>query len=57
VLEAYLATGDNPFTTPFFSSSTQTISLQANGLRLGATNSNILDIIMDDVRLDKAVMP
>jgi len=57
VLEAYLAAGDNPFTTPFFSSSTQTISLQANGLRLGATNSNILDIIMDDVRLDNAVMP
>jgi hypothetical protein len=57
VLEAFVAEGDSPFTAPFASSSTQTFTTPASGFRLGATNGSALDIIMDDVRLDRGTMP
>ncbi len=57
VLEAYLATGDAAFTTPFASSATQTFTSQATRFSLGATNSNAVNITVDDIRLDTGVMP
>ena len=57
VLEAYLATGGNAFGTPFASRATQTFTTPATQFRLGATTSTAADIVVDDIRLDTAVMP
>ncbi|MEQ1758821.1 MAG: carboxypeptidase regulatory-like domain-containing protein [Vicinamibacterales bacterium] len=56
VLEAYLAQGDNAFTTPFASTSTGTWKTPAGRLRLGATSGTV-NLTIDDVRLDSNVMP
>jgi hypothetical protein len=53
LLEAYLATGDNPFTTPF-ATNTGDVATQALRFTLGATNSSAVDITADDISLDTA---
>jgi hypothetical protein len=57
ILQAYVAAGDNPFGTPFASTTSGTWTTQADRLRLGATLSVILDATFDDIRLDSASMP
>ncbi|MBK9713598.1 MAG: hypothetical protein IPO81_20210 [Kouleothrix sp.] len=57
VVEAYLATGDAAFAGPFASSAAQNITTQASRFSLGATNSNAVNISVDDVRLDSGGMP
>lgn len=57
ILEAYVAAGDNPFGTPFASTTTGTWTTQADRLRLGVTVSAVLDATFDDIRLDAAAMP
>jgi RHS repeat-associated protein len=57
VLAAYLASGDAAFGAPFATSSAETITGQATELRLGATNANAVNVTVDDIRLDTAVMP
>ncbi len=58
VLQAFLATGDSAFSsTPFAQLTTGTWTTQANRVRLGATVAGTVDITVDDVRLDAAVMP
>jgi hypothetical protein len=57
LLEAYLATGDAAFTTPFASNATQSFSTQATRLSVGATNSNAVNATVDDIRIDTGAMP
>jgi hypothetical protein len=57
VLEAFLATGNASFSTPFASTSTGTWITAADRLRVGATNPNAIDVVIDEVRLDAAAMP
>ena len=57
VLEAYVTSGDAPFGTPFASTTTGTWTTAADRLAVGATSPNPIDIVVDDVRLDAAVMP
>ena len=54
VLEAFLATGDAAFTTPFAASSAQTFTSQATRLSLGATNSSAVNVTVDTIQLDTA---
>src|SRR6266545_4774477 len=55
VLEAFLASGDNQFTSAFAVSSTLTISLAASRVQVGATvSSNILAITADEITIDTA---
>ncbi|MBK9712369.1 MAG: hypothetical protein IPO81_13770 [Kouleothrix sp.] len=57
VLEAYLASGDAAFGSPFASSAAETFTSQATKLVLGATNGNAVAATFDDIRLDSAAMP
>jgi RHS repeat-associated protein len=57
VLEAYLASGDAAFGAPFATNSAETITGQASEMRIGATNSNAVNVTVDDIRLDSAAMP
>jgi RHS repeat-associated protein len=57
VLEAFVATGDAAFGTPFASSATQTFTTQASKFVFGATNSNAVNATFDDILLDSAAMP
>jgi hypothetical protein len=57
VLQAFLATGDSAFSTPFVQTTTGGWTSQANRLRLGATVSGVVNLIVDDVRLDSGAMP
>lgn len=55
-LEAYLATGDAGFSTPFASSGIQKFTSAATRLRLGAT-SGTLNAVFDDIKLDTSALP
>jgi hypothetical protein len=57
VLQAFIATGDASFATPFAQTTTGSWTSQANRLRLGATVSGVVNLVVDDVRLDAAAMP
>jgi hypothetical protein len=57
VLEAFVASGDAAFGAPFASSATQSFTTQATRFSLGATNSNAVDVTVDDIRLDSGGMP
>lgn len=57
VLEAFLATGDTVFGSPFASGTTQTFTSQANKFIFGATNSTVVNAAFDDIRLDSASIP
>ena len=57
VLEAYLAADDSPFGAPFASRADGTWITPTDRLRLGATNSIVLDITLDDVLLASGAMP
>gem|GEM_PF-2954923 len=54
VIEAYLATGDTPFGSPFASSTAQTFTAQATQLTLGATTTTAINAVVDEVLLDAA---
>ena len=56
VLEAFIATGDAAFGTPFASTSTGTWTTSADRLRLGST-TGVVDAVFDDVTLDTVAMP
>jgi hypothetical protein len=57
LLEAYVAVGDAPFGAPFAFSASQSFTSQATRFSLGATNSNAVNLTVDDIRLDTAAMP
>ena len=60
VLEAWVqnaTSNDTAFGTAFAGNLLQTISGSASELRLGATNSNPVNAIIDDIRLDSGAMP
>jgi hypothetical protein len=57
VLEAFLAAGDAPFSTPFASTAAGAWTAAADRVRVGATNPGAIDLVFDDLRLDAAAMP
>jgi RHS repeat-associated protein len=57
VLRAYIATGANAFGAPFAQSTTEDITTQATQVRVGATQSTALDMVVDDVVLDSGSLP
>jgi hypothetical protein len=57
VLEAYMTSSEGPFRVPFAYSITESFTTQATQLRLGATTSTAIDIVVDDIRLDTVAMP
>jgi hypothetical protein len=58
VLEAYLATGDAPFSAPFANSSSLNFTTPATRLNIGATTSSMAAAItVDDIKLDTGSMP
>jgi unsaturated chondroitin disaccharide hydrolase len=56
VLEAFLAQGDAAFGAPFAALANGSWTSQADRLRFGATNGNVIDVTFDDVKLDAAAM-
>jgi len=56
VLEAFLATGDNPFTTPFARTTIGTWTTASDRLRIGSTTGTV-NVVVDDLRLDAFAMP
>ncbi len=52
VLEAYLAVGDAPFGAPFASTTTGARTTQNNSFSFGATATNPVNAVFDDIRLD-----
>src|SRR5262249_33331405 len=56
VLEAFVVQGDNLFGTPFASMTNGSRTTRADRVRLGATNSNAVDVWLDDIGLDNAAM-
>jgi len=57
LLEAFVASGDGAFGTPFASSSTQSFTSQASKFMFGATNPNAVNATFDDIKLDSVAMP
>ncbi|MBM2849416.1 MAG: hypothetical protein HW418_2358, partial [Anaerolineales bacterium] len=57
ILEGYLATGDDPFVAPFAGTTVGKWTTPADRVRLGATNSNALDALLDDITLDLGAAP
>jgi RHS repeat-associated protein len=57
VLEAYLASGDAPFTSPFSAATNQTFTTAATRVNLGATTSTAAAIALDDITFDTATLP
>lgn len=57
ILEAYVVQGNAPFGAPFAQLTTGTWTTQADRIRIGATNSQAIDVSIDDIRLDSAAMP
>src|SRR5262249_52418034 len=57
VLEAYLATGDAPFGAPFATLTSGTWTGAASQVLLGATGSDPVELLLDDIRLDAAAFP
>jgi hypothetical protein len=57
ILEGYLATGDDPFVAPFAGTTVGKWTTPADRVRLGATNSNALDALFDDITLDLGAAP
>ena len=57
ILEAYLATGDAAFGSPFASTSAGTWTTQATNLRLGATAAVAVNATVDNIRLDSGSLP
>lgn len=57
VLEAYVAAGDAAFGAPFASTVAGTWTTGADRLSVGATTTTPVDVVVDDLRLDAAVMP
>jgi hypothetical protein len=57
VLEAFLVPDGTAFGAPFASSSTGSWTTAADRLRLGATNSTAVDLIVDDVFIGNGSMP
>ena len=57
LLEAFIATGDSAFGTPFGSSAGESFTTQATKFQFGATNSNAVNAMFDDIKLDSVAMP
>lgn len=57
ILEAYVIEGDIPFVAPFARLTSGTWTTQADRIRIGATISQALDVLIDDIRLDLTIMP
>lgn len=57
ILAGYVVAGDADFGAAFASSSAQTIANNANEIRVGGTNSVVVNGWLDDIRLDDAQMP
>ena len=57
ILQAFVTTGDAAFAAPFAQTSTGGWTSQASRLRFGATVSGVVNLVVDDVRLDNAAIP
>jgi PKD repeat protein len=57
VAEAFLAVGDQEFGTPFATSANGTWKTSADRVRVGATTSTPVNVVLDDLRLDSGSMP
>jgi hypothetical protein len=57
ILEAYVIAGDLPFGGPFAGLTSGTWTTQADRIRIGATTSQALDLLFDDIRIDSMLMP
>ncbi len=57
IIEAFLAQGDNPFTTAFASTTTDTFTNGVASLKIGnlSTTTNTIDLSLDNVQLDSAI--
>jgi len=56
IVEAFLASGSDPFGTPFGRTATGTWRSAGDRFRFGATTGK-MDIVLDNIRLDAASMP
>ncbi|MEQ1761489.1 MAG: hypothetical protein ABL986_24545, partial [Vicinamibacterales bacterium] len=57
VLEAFVASASTPFGAAFSSATTGVWTTRADRLRLGATTSSVVDLVVDDVVLNTGSMP
>lgn len=57
VMEAFVASGDAAFTTPFAATTTGSWTTLANRLRIGATTSAAINAVVDDIILGTLGMP
>ncbi|MEQ1758195.1 MAG: Ig-like domain-containing protein [Vicinamibacterales bacterium] len=57
VLEGFLASGDTAFGAAFASSNTGSWSTSATQLRLGTITSVLVNLVLDDIKLDNTLMP
>ncbi len=58
ILEAYVVEGDDPFSpTPFASSAALTLATQAARLKVGTPTADAAAITLDDIKLDREIMP
>jgi hypothetical protein len=57
LLEGFLATGDAPFGGAFAATTSQSIASAPASFDLGSTGTTPVDLTLDDIRLDTAMMP
>jgi hypothetical protein len=57
LLEAFLATGDAPFGGAFAANASQSITNAPSSFDIGSTGTTPVDVTLDDIRLDTAMMP
>jgi hypothetical protein len=57
LLEAFLATGDASFGGAFATSASQSITSAPASFDIGSTGTTPVDLTLDDIRLDTALMP
>jgi hypothetical protein len=57
ILQGFLAANDDVFAAPFAATTTGTWTTAADRLRLGATTGTVVNVALDDIRLDGTAMP
>lgn len=57
IVEFFAVAGDDPFGTAIASTSAGTATVQADRVRIGATNSQTSTFFIDNIRIDDASMP
>src|SRR5262249_28896780 len=57
LLEAFLATSDAPYADTFAASASQSIASAPASFDIGSTGTTPVDLTLDDIRLDTAMMP